>query len=338
MMQNTQVARTFVNEAIDCGYRADINMPLLLNSLGLSEDDLDHLSTSQFGAIWLGLSLHMRDEFFGFGKRPMRPGSFTLLGHAVRTSRNLEIAINRTLRFLAIVLDEPSGRLEIGTRHAKIALSNNDMPMTPFAYRAFFLIVHSLNCWLLSERIPIKSITFPCDEPEGTNDYRDFFGVPVTFNASAAYLTFDRKYLQKKINRSEQALKTFLKAAPAVFLNGYRHEDGLKGQITALLSTNETAAWLGIGDIASRLGLSISTLHRRLKEEGQSFGEIKEERRRNLAVSLLKKTDLVVTDIAHRVGYSEPSAFFRAFKKWYGKTPSEIRGIQRSGEKPTSPI
>lgn len=333
MMQNTVVARTFIDEALDCGRRANVDMPLLLDGLGLTEGDLDHLNTDQFGDIWLELSFCMQDEFFGLGKRPMRPGSFTLLGHAVRSSKNLEIAIKRTLRFLTVVLDEPHGRLEIGAKHAKIFLSNSDAPMTPFAYRAFFLIVHSLNCWLISERIPVRSIMFPCKEPEGTNDYSDFFGVPVTFDTPAACLTFDRKYLQKLINRSEQALKIFLKAAPAAFLNGYRHDDGLKARITAELSTNETDSWLRIDEIASRLGLSISTLHRRLKEEGQTFGEIKEERRRNLAVSLLKKTDMKITEVAHRIGYSEPSAFFRAFRKWYGTTPSEIRGSRRSNKK-----
>lgn len=333
MMQNTTVARTFIDEAIDCGRRANVDMSLLLDNFDLTEADLDHLNAEQFGDIWLELSFCMRDEFFGLGKRPMRPGSFTLLGHAVRSSKNLEIAVKRALRFLTVVLDEPCGRLEIGTKHAKIFLSNSDAPMTPFAYRAFFLIIHSLNCWLVSERIPIRSIMFPCKEPKGTNDYRDFFGVPVTFEAPSACLTFDRKYLKKPIKRSEQALKTFLKVAPAVFLNGYRHDDGLKAQITAELSTNETDSWLRIDEIASRLGLSISTLHRRLKEEGQTFGEIKEERRRNLAVSLLKKTDMTVTEVAHRIGYSEPSAFFRAFKKWYGTTPSEIRGTRLSSKK-----
>ncbi|WP_298562989.1 AraC family transcriptional regulator [uncultured Aliiroseovarius sp.] len=326
MPHPSTIPRAFVNEAIDCGRSAGVDMDALLHTLGIPPDDLDRLTAEQFGQIWLELSFRMQDEFFGLAARPMRPGSFTILGHATRHAPNLEVAMARALRFLTIVLEDPAGKLSIDGRHAMVELSEQGPVKSAFSYRLYFTILHALNCWLIGTRIPIRHIQFPCAEPTSTNDYGDFFGVPVRFNADCAQMLIERKYLRKPINRSDRALKRFLKSAPTAFLTGYRHGDGIKAQIIKELSAGTTDAWDSVDAMAEKLGMSTSTLHRRLKEEGQSFGEIKEERRRNLAISLLKKTDLPVSEIARQVGYAEPSAFFRAFNRWFGTTPSAIRG------------
>ena len=326
MQQQTLMPRTFVDEALQCGQTAGVDIALLLEELGIARDTLDRLTAAQFGSIWLALSQRMRDEFFGLGDRPMRPGSFTLMGHATRNAPNLQAAAARALRFLTIVLDEPAGALTTENGLAVIRLAETGGPRSAFAYRVYFTILHSLNCWLIAERIPIRHMQFPCAEPAGTNDYGDFFGVPVRFGAAQAAMAFEQRYLRKRVNRSETALKAFLASAPAAFLTGYRHDHGIKAQIVAQLSTSSTESWAGIDEIAGGLGMSTSTLHRRLKQEGQSFGEIKEERRRNLALSLLRKSDIPVSQVALRVGYAEPSAFFRAFQRWFATTPGAIRG------------
>jgi AraC-like DNA-binding protein len=325
MSKTSIIPFAFVNEAMGCGSAAGVDMADLLRRLAIPPGDLQQLSAEQFGQIWLELSFCMQDEFFGLAARSMSPGSFTMLGHATRHAPNLEIAMARALRFLTIVLEDPAGMLRIEGRQAVVSLSEKGPARSAFSYRLYFTILHALNCWLIGTRIPIRHIQFPCAAPEWTNDYGDFFGVPVRFGAPCAQMTIERKYLRKPINRSERALKRFLKSAPTSFLTGYRHGDGIKAQIVAELSTGTMDTWGNVDEIAQKLGMSTSTLHRRLKEEGQSFGEIKEERRRNLAISLLKKTDLPIAEIARQVGYAEPSAFFRAFNRWFDVTPNSIR-------------
>lgn len=325
MSEVATIPPAFVNEAIESGRMAGVDMSALLRRLGIPNDDLQQLTAAQFGQIWLELSFCMQDEFFGLAARPMRPGSFTMLGHATRHAPNLEVAMARALRFLTLILEDPAGQLRIEGRQATVVLSEQGPAKSAYSYRLYFTILHALNCWLIGTRIPIRQIQFPCAEPAWTNDYGDFFGVPVQFEAACAQMTIERKYLRKPINRSDRALKRFLKSAPTSFLTGYRHGDGIKAQIGEELSTGTIEAWGNIDEMAQKLGMSTSTLHRRLKDEGQSFGEIKEERRRNLAISLLKKTDLPIAEIARQVGYAEPSAFFRAFNRWFGVTPNSIR-------------
>ena len=77
--------------------------------------------------------------------------------------------------------------------------------------------------------------------------------------------------------------------------------------------------------VASNFNMSFRSLQRRLKEEGITFLEIVEKVRKNLAIHYLSSEQLQIKDIAYTLGYNEPSAFLRAFKRWTGETPTSYR-------------
>ncbi|MGB7478811.1 MAG: helix-turn-helix domain-containing protein [Burkholderiaceae bacterium] len=90
--------------------------------------------------------------------------------------------------------------------------------------------------------------------------------------------------------------------------------------------------WPEFDALADELNLAGSTLRRRLEQEGQSYQAIKDQLRRDLAIDrLLRSTDSVAA-IAAELGFAEPSAFYRAFKKWTGARPAEYR--RHSGRAP----
>lgn len=330
MTQNAThtVARVFVDEVLECGHRSGIDVARLLTDVGLEYGALDTMTSAQFADVWLEMSQRIGDEFFGLADRPMAPGSFTLMGHAVRGAKTFDIALRRALRFLGVVLGEPYGEVIIHDTLCTIVLQDSKTPRSAFAYRTFFLILHGLNCWLAGERIPLHAIRFPCLEPAARNDYGDFFGTPVQFGDEVAAISFDARYLRRSVRRSEPDLKAFLNTTPEALLRGYRATAGLKAQIQATCLAGDAQDWPSADDIARRLGLSKSTLHRRLRDEGHSIKSIKEDSRRLQATSLLKSTDLPIGQIAAKVGYAEPSAFHRSFKKWFATTPGEMRKAQ----------
>jgi AraC-like DNA-binding protein len=79
----------------------------------------------------------------------------------------------------------------------------------------------------------------------------------------------------------------------------------------------------GLADVARELGTSARTLQRRLVAEGQTFRDLLNTARRELAHYYLKEPSLNVTEIAYLLSYEDPSSFFRAFQEWEGVTPSE---------------
>jgi len=80
-----------------------------------------------------------------------------------------------------------------------------------------------------------------------------------------------------------------------------------------------------IDSVAKALGLSRQTLYRRLKAEGTTFETLVERVRRRLALRFIRDDGLAVKEAAWRLGFAEPSAFSRAFKRWTGKSPAEMR-------------
>lgn len=95
----------------------------------------------------------------------------------------------------------------------------------------------------------------------------------------------------------------------------------VEGRIETLLEAGEAR----IGTVARELRMSRQTLYRRLKAEGVSFEGLRDGVRRRLALKLISD-GVAVKEAAWRLGFSDPSAFSRAFKRWTGKSPRDLRG------------
>jgi AraC-like DNA-binding protein len=77
--------------------------------------------------------------------------------------------------------------------------------------------------------------------------------------------------------------------------------------------------------LADEMNMAPATMRRRLQEEGESYQSIKDQLRRDLAISYLSHSSRSVAEIASELGFSERSAFHRAFRKWTGAAPGEFR-------------
>ncbi|GKY89957.1 AraC family transcriptional regulator [Sinisalibacter aestuarii] len=324
-MERRQISPGFVRDALRCLDAEGIDPAPLLDRAGIARDLSEPVSNLQYGALWRAIAAGIGDEFFGEGHRPMRPGSFALMGHAVLHAGNFERALRRALAFLDVVLDGPLGQLRIREGRAEIVLADPHGPRSAFAYRTYWLIVLGLMSWLVGRRIALARVEFSCEAPPNRSDYHQFFGAPVTFGQSECSLSFSTRYLSLPTIRSEEALARFLQGAPANILLRYRHDQDISGRVRAHLRATPFGQWPGFDALAATLSLSPATLRRRLRAEGQSYLTICDELRHTEARRLLTGTDRTIADIAMELGYAEPGAFHRAFRKWAGLTPGQLR-------------
>ncbi|HDR9059456.1 AraC family transcriptional regulator [Burkholderia vietnamiensis] len=324
-MAPQMISPGFVEDALECLHRQRIPAEPVLRAAGLPVAVREPVTPQQYGRLWLAIASAIDDEFFGLAARPMRRGSFTLLCHAVLDAGTLEKALRRALQFLRVVLDEPRGELVVADGQAQIALTQAGTPYSAFVYRTFWLILLGVACWLIGRRIPLQRIDFACPSPDQRSDYHQFFGVPVHFDRPDSRLAFNAAYLSLPTIRSAQSLKTFLRGAPGNLLVRYRHDSGWVAKTRAHLKALPAAEWPDFDTLAVRLGTTPATLRRRLRSEGQSFAAIKDELRSALAQALLRGHKLSVAEIAAELGFTEPSAFHRAFRKWTGTSPGAFR-------------
>lgn len=316
------ISPPFVDEALDCVRRRGLATEPLLAAAGLPAMVTEPVSAERYGALWLAIAAAIDDEFFGLGARPMRLGSFTLLCHCVLQAGTLERALRRALRFLGVVLDDPRGEVVVADGLAQVLLRDAGPARSAFAYRTFWIILHGIMCWLVGRRIPLRLVDFRCPEPSRGGDYGLFFGAPVRFDRPVSRLAFDEAFLKLPTDRSEKALKQFLRGAPANILVRYRYDAGLVAHIRARLRQLPPTLWPGFDELARQMRMPDSTLRHRLHQEGQTYRAIKDDIRRALAIDALRQGGRSVGEIAIDLGFAEPSAFHRAFRKWTGKSPA----------------
>jgi AraC-like DNA-binding protein len=139
-------------------------------------------------------------------------------------------------------------------------------------------------------------------------------------------VSFSARHLEAELLRDEPQLQEFLKLAPYhVIIEPQASTFSVTHRIRKILGDDFRAEMPSFEELTSLLNMSARTLRRRLEKEGTSYQRIKDNARRDAAISLLSREGLTVSEVAERVGFSDPSAFHRSFKKWTGLSPGSYR-------------
>jgi AraC-like DNA-binding protein len=333
-MEKDTVSMYFVGAAV--ARLSDVVRERVLSTAGIPPELLAvphaRVTAESFAALWLAVARELDDEFFGLDARRMKVGSFALLCHAVLNSQNLDRAMKQTLRGLALFLDQVSGDLRLEDEQAVISITNRivDAPSRRFADETFLVMVHGLMCWLAGKRIPLSVAEFAHPRPPYAHEYTVMYSQHLRFGAQCTAIRFDARLLSMPVVQTAATLKQFLRTAPqSVFLK-YKNEDSWTARLRRRLRDNIGAPdWPLLDDIAQEFHVAPTTLRRRLIAEGTSYQGIKDELRRDAAIHHLCNSALSIADIGSLLGFQEPSAFHRAFKKWSGAQPGEYRLRQR---------
>ncbi|KGW35823.1 AraC family transcriptional regulator [Burkholderia pseudomallei] len=285
------------------------------------------VSARQYGALWNAIARALDDEFFGQDSHPMRCGSFIAMSQAALTARNGLRALARAVNFMHCVLDDLHAQLDASAERVRLRFvhRNSANPPEMFAYATYFVIVYGLTCWLIGRRIPLLHASFRCGEPRAVHEYRLMFCDDMRFGEPDSYVDFDPAFAALPIVQTAQTLKPFLRDAPASFIVKYRNPHALGERVRAALRALPPAAWPTARALAARLHVAEATLRRKLKQEGHSYQSIKDALRRDLACEALADPARTVADVAAATGFAEPSAFYRAFRKWRGMSPADYR-------------
>jgi AraC-like DNA-binding protein len=132
-------------------------------------------------------------------------------------------------------------------------------------------------------------------------------------------------FLELPVIQTANSARPFLRDAPASFVVKYRNPGSLAARVRKTLRALPMASWPAADQMAARLNVAEATMRRRLKQEGHTYQSIKDDLRRDIAIGELQQSRRTIADIAASVGFAEPSAFHRAFRKWTGMRPTDYR-------------
>ncbi|MCZ7682884.1 MAG: AraC family transcriptional regulator [Sandaracinaceae bacterium] len=250
------------------------------------------------------------------------------VGYAIAAAENLEHAMRTLTRFGRLVHDETMYAVELSEAELWFgrALDARYARMRhPTVSSVASLLFLSRSLTGRADLAPVR-VRFQHERPPDAERYDAFFGARVEFAANATGMSLPRWAGALPLVRQDPSLHAYLsRHAEALLERLPPREEALADRVRELVTQTLRSGTLTQARVAKQLAMSERTLQRRLSEGGTSFAAIVDDTRRALAQRYLGERRLSIHEVALLLGYSEPSAFFRAFKRWTGRTPLEFR-------------
>jgi AraC-like DNA-binding protein len=258
-------------------------------------------------------------------------GSFDVHFYAMVSSPTLGAAFERVCRYQRLIHESSQVRLERSTDRARAVLSHRLAGGMAAPRQTAELL---LSAWVRAGRIATGTrwspaeVRFAHHAPRDARDHERFFGVLPRFATGENALVLPVALLDLSCRRTDPSLLSLLDRYAADRL-GRSRVVTFADRARAALSEELPAGNVTVQRLAARLMVSVRTLHRSLANEGTTYRRILDQLRLDIAKHHLIDDRVSVAEVAFLLGFSESSAFHRAFKRWTGRTPVAFRAEAR---------
>lgn len=268
------------------------------------------------------------DELFGLSGQPCHPGTFAFLAEQCLSCSTLRQALDKAEQFYQLFTQLRVQRTEEnGTVRLEVIRLQPELDPDKLLVDFLLTTWHRFLSWLAGAQVVLTQVEFDFSPPPHLHEYKYTLPASHRFDGQCNALYFSEEYLNKPINRESVELKAFLTDFPFSVLIPPEIDDSFAAKVRCWVKryADFPVTLPDFDQVACGLNLTSSTLRRKLKAEGTSYQQIKDLLRRDLAIDHMQASALSISEIAHRVGFTEPGAFIRAFKNWTGVTPGCYR-------------
>jgi AraC-like DNA-binding protein len=257
----------------------------------------------------------------------MRTDDYGAFGLAWKTASTLRGSYQRAERYARVLTSVSTYEVEetdegaymhlhrSGDRHRGMRLSNE----------ATIASIFSISREVTTTDVTPLKVCFKHPAPASITAHEDYFGCPVDFGSDRDALLLSSLTLDAPNRLGDKSISRFFDTHLEAEVSKYSDDTSLERRVQEEISRALSEGVPMISELAERLSMSARTLQRRLSDEGCSYQSLVVESRRQLAERLLQHTDYALADVAFMTGFSEQSAFTRAFKRWSGQTPRAFR-------------
>jgi AraC-like DNA-binding protein len=271
------------------------------------------------------------DNYFGLHMgHGAAPGDLSILGYIMASCQTVREALEKIGKYFAIIGSTQKIYLKIEGDDAKLIWEfMKEFPNKCIKHCIDSGLSNTYNMILniADGPVEIKEVWVKAGPPDDISEYKKVFNCHILFNKPAPALVFPSRVLDIPLKNPNPMLLSLLEHHANSFLSKIDENDHFSRTISRQFYESIHGNNPTIKDVAKNFGMSVRVLQNKLKEEGITFSELATKVRQELAKSYLAEKHYTIDDITYLVGFSEPSVFRRAFKRWTGMTASEYREI-----------
>lgn len=315
---------------IDLAQEHGIGLEALLHGTELERDGLSgigaRISDGEFRQIADNAQRLTSEPALGLllGQR-MNLSAHAVLGQAFMTCRELSEVMQLFQRYYHLLA--PDLELEFSREGELVHITTRtvqaDMPEV-FGLECMAAAMRNTITGLLARSLPGLRFDFPYPAPTYYARYIEILGQDVHFNQPVGRWSFPAEMLSLPLPSSNPALRQLYEAECARLLADLEDSGDLTAQTRRLLRKLE-GQYPKMPQIAAMLNVSARTYRRKLAAEDTSFQDLLDAARTEHATRHLREGRLPIASIAYHLGFTDPSNFRRAYRRWTGSTPSAVR-------------
>jgi len=309
----------------------------LLRSIGLDPNSESNVAEMVSDVAYYDLLERIADLTGGAIELPLRVGGsmncddYGAFGLAWKTAPTLRASFARAERYWRLLTSVAEYEVRpcdsgayfilhrVGDRRLGLRLSNEA------TLASVTSIIREIST---GEFVPLE-VHLKHPPPATTAAHEVYFGCPVTFESDLDAIRIPSDALAKANRLGDAGITRFLLNHLDEELKKLEASGTLQEMVHDAIAQSLSDGVPKMPDVARRLGLGERTLQRRLGEQGLSFQKLVDEARRELAEGFLLQSDYSLAEVAFLTGFSEQSAFNRAFKRWMSQTPTAYRESNR---------
>ncbi len=324
--------RSLVNNLSEKGLPRD----QVLAHVGCSEQQLSQsgelIDTSVYESLYNFAERHLNNKSIGFEfGQVIEPDRWGVLGYIAFTAASVKAAMEKQRQYQSLV-----GNMGTPLQESE----NNELILKwmPAYHCSHHTVEEIITGWtsmarkLSSRRANPLSIYFSHSCQSNVQQFEDYFDCEVRFNCDYHGIKIDQSFAEIPFNKHDPEIHELLCQHANGLLNRLAERRPVES-VTKFITNHLPIGVPEIEDAAKNLHVSVRTLQRKLSEHDLTFSGLIDSIRKDLSLSYLRNTNTKIVYITQMLGFSEQSAFQRAFKRWTGKTPRQYRNMPNEVQK-----
>ena len=254
------------------------------------------------------------------------PTTLHALGYSWMASDSLLDAFERLIRYYRLISNSEKVLLVEGEDSYRVVLQDIDarFPAVDPEVDSFLAVILYLCRTLCESKISPIRVTIRHKQPICAERFQEVFQSTIEFSAAEDAIYFNKDLVRKMLPTRNAQLALVNDQVVTHYLAKFDLSQ-TSARVEAKILEQLSSGHVSQDTVAKALNLSVRSMQRRLKHEDTSFKKLLTETRQHLARQYIEQSQLSINEITFLLGFSEPSNFSRAFRRWNGQPPSEYR-------------